>query len=204
MDEGESLEYQTTRVISDFNANALRGCGTCIFEVCLKSQDRNLVKDAKPAVLKDCWRDSNQDHKDTILKQIFTSLWNQKGIEEADEARKYFLMVLTVGNVMVDRKIDGTDSLLCTSNLPTDCTWYPLPSDELLKAKATRAGEGLTPSLPYIPGSAKQAKFNHRIHSHLVFEEVCQPMYELQRLDTVFEMLQDAHKGWLSCNVNSS
>ncbi|KAI5981469.1 hypothetical protein EDC04DRAFT_2916514 [Pisolithus marmoratus] len=210
-DEGENLVYQTTRIISDFNADALRGRGTRIFEVCLKSEDGKPVDDAKPAVLKDCWRDSDRDREDTILEQIFTDLQNQKGIEQADEARKYFLTVLAAGNVIVDGKIDGTDSLLRVSDLPTDCTWYPLPADEALKAKPTRAGEGLTPSFPCVSGSAKQPQVHHRIHSRLVFEEVCQPIYELRRLDTVFETPRDAHKalqflhsvGWVHRDVSA-
>ncbi|KAI6040161.1 hypothetical protein EDC04DRAFT_2567491 [Pisolithus marmoratus] len=78
------------------------------------------------------------------------------------------------------------------SDLPTHCTWYSLPV-EVPKAKPTRTGEGLTPSFPCVPGSAKQLKV-HRIHSRLVFKEVFQPTYELGRLDTVFETLQDARK----------
>ncbi|KAI6006424.1 hypothetical protein EDC04DRAFT_2611445 [Pisolithus marmoratus] len=114
-------DITTMRIISDFNADALRGCGTCIFEVCPKSPDGKQIKGAEPNMLKDCWRNSNQDCEDTILEKMFTDLKDQKGIKQANEARKYFLTVLAAGNVMVDNKIDGTDSLLCMSDLPVDC-----------------------------------------------------------------------------------
>ncbi|KAI6021147.1 hypothetical protein EDC04DRAFT_2901404 [Pisolithus marmoratus] len=191
-DEGKDLVYQSTRIISDFNADALRGRGTRIFEVCLKSQDRKSVKDAEPAVLKDCWRDSDRDREDTILEQIFTDLRNHKGIHQADEARKYFLTVLAAGNVMVDGNIDGTDSLLCMSDLPTDCIGI-----RYLLTNYRRQNR---------PGLAKDS---HQVSP--ASPEVCQPIYELRRLDTVFETLRDAHKalqflhsvGWVHRDVSA-
>ncbi|KAI6024993.1 hypothetical protein BKA83DRAFT_90115 [Pisolithus microcarpus] len=69
-DEGD-LVYQITRVISDFSADALTGCGTRVFETCLKLQDGKLVKTAEPVVWKDSRRDCNQDREDIIFKQIY-------------------------------------------------------------------------------------------------------------------------------------
>ncbi|KAI6017110.1 hypothetical protein EDC04DRAFT_2576906 [Pisolithus marmoratus] len=206
---GEILVYEPTRVISDFTADALRGPGTRVFEVRLKTQDGKLVKDAEHAILKDSWRDCDRDREDTILEQIFTDLRNHKGIEQADEARKYFLTVLAAGNVMVDGKIDGADSLLRISDLPADCTSHPLPVDEL--SKPTWASEGLIPSSPYVPSPSKHSKVHHKIHSRLVFKEVCQPIYELWSLDTVFETLEDARNalqilhsvGWVHRDVSA-
>ncbi|KAI6046786.1 hypothetical protein EDC04DRAFT_1249602 [Pisolithus marmoratus] len=134
-DEGKVLVYETTRVISDFTADALRGPGTRVFEVRLKSQDGKLVKDTELAILKDSWRD-------------------------------------------------------CDSDLLADCTSRPLPVDEL--SGQARTGKGLPPSFPCVRGSAKQSRIHHRIHSRLVFKEVCQPIYELRSLDAVFETLEDA------------
>ncbi|KAI6046783.1 hypothetical protein EDC04DRAFT_1249500 [Pisolithus marmoratus] len=209
-DEGKVLVYETTRVISNFGADALIGRGTRIFEVYLKSHDGKPVKDAEPAVLKDWWRDSDRDREDRILEQIFADLRNHKGIEQADEARKYFLTVLAAGNVMVDGKIDGTDSLLRMFNLPTDCTWYPLPADELQQPIPTRTGVGRVPSFPWVVISAKRSQVDHRTHCRLVFKEVGYPIYEFRRLDTMFETLQDAHKalqllhsvGWVHRDVS--
>ncbi|KAI6017109.1 hypothetical protein EDC04DRAFT_2902739 [Pisolithus marmoratus] len=208
-DEGKVLVYETTRVIFDFTADTLRGPGSRVFEVRLKSQDGKLVKDAELAILKDSWRDCDRDREDTILEQIFADLRNHKGIEQANEARKYFLTVLAAGNVMVDGKIDGADSLLRISDLPADCTSYPLSVDEL--STPARTGEGLSPSFPCVRGSAKQSRLHHKIHSRLVFKDVCQPMYELRSLDTVFETFEDARTAlqflhsvkWVHCNVSA-
>ncbi|KIK14032.1 hypothetical protein PISMIDRAFT_117779, partial [Pisolithus microcarpus 441] len=35
---------------------------------------------------------------------------------------------------------------------------------------------------------------HHRIHYRLVFKELCEPIHDLKRLDTVFKVLMDIHK----------
>ncbi|KAI6107333.1 hypothetical protein EV401DRAFT_1892135 [Pisolithus croceorrhizus] len=190
---GEDLVYQTTRVISDFSADALIGSGTRVFEERPKSPNGTIVKNAEPLVLKDSWRDCDRDREDIILEQIFADLWEKKGSEQ-EEAMKYFVTVLAAGNVMVDGKIDSTDSLLRGSDLPAERSFYPPPVDEVPKAKLIRSGEGYTPTFPFVPCSTEYSKVPHRIHSRLVFKEVCQPIYELRTLDTVFATLEDTRK----------
>ncbi|KAI6140067.1 hypothetical protein EDD17DRAFT_1499893 [Pisolithus thermaeus] len=209
-DEEKDLVYQTTRVISDYSADALSGRGTRVFEARLICLNGTSVKDAKPVVLKDSWREGDRDREDIILNQIFADLQNHKGPEQEEEARKYFLTVLAAGNVMVDGNIDNTDRLLRESDLPPDRSSYRLPVDEVPKQKPIRSGEGLTPTFPFVPCSAEHSKVPHRTHSRLVFREVCQPLYELRTLDTVFATLEDARKalqflhsvGWVHRDVS--
>ncbi|KAI6110909.1 hypothetical protein EDD16DRAFT_1522009 [Pisolithus croceorrhizus] len=184
-DEGKDLVYQTTRVISDYSADASSGRGTRVFEARLIFLNGTSVKDAEPVVLKDSWGDGDRDREDIILNQIFADLQKHKGREQEEEARKYFLTVLAAGNVMVEGNIDNTDRLLRESDLPPDRS-YRLPVDEVPKQKPIRT------------------------HSRLVFREVCQPLYELQTLDTVFATLEDARKalqflhsvGWVHRDVS--
>ncbi|KAI6111275.1 hypothetical protein F5141DRAFT_1046996 [Pisolithus sp. B1] len=192
-DEGDVLVYQTTRVISDYSADALSGRGTRVFEARLKFLKGTSVKDAKPVVLKDTWRDCDRDREDTILNRIFDDLREHRGREQEEEARKYFLTVLAAGNVMVDGKTDSTDCLLRGSDLPTDRTPHRLPVDEVPE-KPIRSGEGFTPIFRFAPYSTKHSKVHHRTHSRLVFKEVCRPIYELRSLDTVFATLEDVRK----------
>lgn len=178
------------------SADPLRGGGTRVFEVRLKSEDGKLVKNAEPVVLKASWRDCDREREDKILKQIFAELRKKQGIEKEGEPRKYFLSVFAEGNVMADGKIDGTDSPLRGSNLLANCASYPLPDplpvDDLPKPKPTRTSEGLTPNFPCVPNSVKQSKVCHGTHSDLVFQEACQPIYEPRSLDTLLVTLQDA------------
>lgn len=203
-DDGRTLEYQTTRVISDSGADGITGRGTRVFEVRLKNPDGK--PDAESLVLKDSWRNCNRDREDKILDKIFSDLG-----EGADEAEQYFLTVLEAGDVMVNGKIDDTVSLLRSSDLLADCTSYRLPADGMQKPKPTRSGEGLTPSFPCVPGPSNRSKVHHRIHFRLVFKEVCKPIYELQNLAAVFKILQDVHKslqflhsvGWVHRDIST-
>ncbi|KAI6098863.1 hypothetical protein EDD16DRAFT_1226423 [Pisolithus croceorrhizus] len=211
IDEGKDLVYQTTRIISDFSADALSGCGTRVFEAHLKSPNGGSVKDVVPVVLKDTWRDCDRDREDIILQQIFADLRKDKGPEQEEEARKYFLTVLAAGNVIVDGKIDGTDTLLRGSELPPNFPSCSLPADDSPKPKPTRTDEGLSPTFPCVSCSTKCSKVRHRTHSRLVFKEVCHPIYELHSLDAVFGTLEDVRKalqilhtvGWVHRDVSA-
>ncbi|KAI6111273.1 hypothetical protein F5141DRAFT_1214773 [Pisolithus sp. B1] len=203
-DGGKDLVYQTTRVIYDYSADALSGRGTRVFEARLIFLNGTLVKDAKPVVLKDSRRDCDRDREDIILNQIFADLQKHKGPEQEEEARKNFLTVLAAGNVMVDGNIDSTDCLLRGSNLSTDRAPHRVPVDEIPKEKPIRSGEGFTPIFRFAPYSTKRSRVHHRTRFRLVFKEVCQSIYELPILDTVFATLEDARKGSLSCNVRRS
>ncbi|KAI6110903.1 hypothetical protein EDD16DRAFT_1809300 [Pisolithus croceorrhizus] len=170
MDEGKDLVHWATRVISDHSADALSGRRTRVFEARLIFLNGTSVKDAEPVVLKDSWRDGDRDREGVILNRIFADLQKHKGPEQEEEARKYFLTVLAAGNVMVDGNIDNTDRLLHESDLQPDHSSYQLPVDEIPKVKPIRT------------------------HFRLVFREVCEPLYELTALDTVFMTLEDVCK----------
>ncbi|KAI5996896.1 hypothetical protein F5J12DRAFT_725499 [Pisolithus orientalis] len=197
-EDGRTIEYQTTKVISDFGVDGVSGRGTRIFKVHLRSRDGKL--DAEPVVLKDSWRESDRDREDKILEQIFDDL-RKLGTEVEQEARQYFLTVVEAGDVTVHGMIDGTTSLLHGSDLPADCASYALSVDGILKAKPTRSSEGLAQSLPSVPGATKHSKIQHRIHFRLVFKEVCTPIHELQHLGTAFQTLQDVLKGLLTLQL---
>ncbi|KAI6000104.1 hypothetical protein EDD15DRAFT_2488303 [Pisolithus albus] len=114
------------------------------------------------------------------------------------------------GNVKVDRNTDNTESLLRgPDQLPPGCGLHLLPADG--SPKPARAGDGLTPNFSCIHPSAKQLQIHHRTHSHLVFKEVCQPIYDLRRLDIVFKTRMDVQKalelshsiGWVHCDIDT-
>ncbi|KAI5993484.1 hypothetical protein EDD15DRAFT_2529981 [Pisolithus albus] len=194
-DEGKETVYQTTKVISDFSADAMQGRGTRVFQVRLTLQNGQPVHNAEPLVLKDSWREVDRFREDEILVQIFDGLGKKYGTKEASDARKYFLTVLAAGDVMVHGKKDKTTSLLHDSkDLPPGFGLHPLPADDTPKCKPTRTGEGLTPIFSCVPPSVKKSQIHHRIHYRLVFKEVCEPIHDLKRLDTVFKVLMDIHE----------
>ncbi|KAI5993507.1 hypothetical protein EDD15DRAFT_899625 [Pisolithus albus] len=194
-DEGKETVYQTTKMISDFSAHAMQGRGTRVFQVRLTLQNGQPVHNAEPLVLKDSWRELDRTREDQILVQIFNDLGKEYGTVKGTEARNYFLTVLAAGDVMVHGEKDKTTSLLRDADeLPPDFGLHPLRADDLPEWKPTRTGEGLTPNFSCVPPSVKKSKIHHRIHYRLVFKEVCQPIHDLKRLDTVFKVLMDIHK----------
>ncbi|KAI6032186.1 hypothetical protein BKA83DRAFT_4210425 [Pisolithus microcarpus] len=191
-DEGKETVYQTTKMISDFSADAMQGRGTRVFRVRLTLQNGQPVHNAQPFVLKDSWRELDRAREDEILVEIFDGLGKKYGTKKVSEARDYFLTVLAAGDVIMDGKKDKTTSLLRDADeLPPD---FGLPADDLLEWKPTRTGEGLAPKFSCVPPSVKKSKIHHRIHYRLVFKEVCEPIHDLNRLDTVFKTLMDIHK----------
>ncbi|KAI5993493.1 hypothetical protein EDD15DRAFT_2367230 [Pisolithus albus] len=167
-DEGKETVYQTTKMISDFSAHAMQGRGTRVFQARLTLQNGQPVHNAEP------------------LKYA---------TKKVSEARKYFLTVLAAGDVIVDGKKDKTTSLLRDADeLPPDFGLHRLPTDDLPEWKPTRTGEWLTPNVSCVPLSVKKSQIHHRIHYRVVFKEVCEPIHDLKRLDTVFKVLMDIHK----------
>ncbi|KAI6016804.1 hypothetical protein BKA83DRAFT_1976580 [Pisolithus microcarpus] len=159
----------------------------------LTPQNGQPVPNAEPVVLKDSWSAHDQNREDEILVQIFDDLRQKNGLEKETEAGKHFLTVLAAGNVIVDRKIDDAESFLrYPDRLPAGYGLHSLRADE--SPKPTWTGEGIIPNFSCVSPSATQSKTHHRTHYRLVFKEVCQPIYELRRLDIVFKTLMDIHK----------
>ncbi|KAI5984940.1 hypothetical protein EDD15DRAFT_2374621 [Pisolithus albus] len=192
-DEGKETVYQTTKTISDFSAHAMQGRGTRVFQVRLMLQNGQPVHNAEPLVLKDSWRELDRTREDQILVQIFDALEKKYGTDKVTEARDYFLTVVAAGDVMVHGEKDETTSLL-RDELPSGYSLHRLPADDTPNCKPTRSGEGLTPIFSCVPPSAKNSKIHHRTHYRLVFKEVCEPIHDLKRLDTVFKVLMDIHE----------
>ncbi|KAL4074509.1 hypothetical protein V8B97DRAFT_1868896 [Scleroderma yunnanense] len=188
--------YRTTRIISDFGAEALRGRGTRVFEAYLKVHpERNTPENNTRVVIKDSWRECDRKREDEIRTEIFSDLEKAKGTEAAEADMKYFLTVLQASDVTVDGKKDRTDQLLHYLPLPVDCGWHTIsPSLSLSRTRHT-SSVGCPPSYNSPRHAPKPLKISHRTHSRIVFKEVCTPLFELRNLDDVFETLGDGLQG---------
>ncbi|KAL4068805.1 hypothetical protein V8B97DRAFT_1872938 [Scleroderma yunnanense] len=194
--DGSISVYRTTRIISDFGAEALRGRGTRVFEAYLKIHpEGNATENSKRVVIKDSWRECDRKREDEIRAEIFSDLEKAKGTEAAEADMKYFLTVLQASDVTVDGKKDDTDQLLHYLPLPTDCGWYSIsPSPGLSRTRHT-SSVGCPPSYNSRRHAPIPRKIHHRTHSRIVFEEVCTPLFELRNLEDVFETLGDGLEG---------
>jgi len=198
--EGSISVYRTTRVISDFGFEALRGPATRIFEAYLKPDALagSLLDHPAHVVIKDSWRESSRKREDEIRAEILSDLEQAKGIEAAAVDMKYFLTIREAVDVTVDGKIDDTHQLLRSSPLPDNCVWRQISASPALSQTCHTLSVGYPPSDISGPDVPKPTGIHHRTHSRVVFAEVCTPLFEVRNLDDAFKMLQDALKGLLS------
>ena len=187
--------YQTTRIIFDYGADALRGRGTRVFEA-LRLEDN--IEVGEPVVIKDVWVDNGQEREDRILSQLF----NEADDKDKELVKKYFQTVLACGNVIIDGKVDHTRDLITRGkDIPTGCKFY-------LPTKAPRpeylSSTGFTQSwdqfeLSRAPPTTHR-RFAPKVHYRVVFKDVGKPLHEVRNLRDGFQLLVDAIAG--KCGVN--
>jgi len=198
--EGLISVYRTTRIISDFGAEALRGRATRVFEAYPRPDAAGSPPDTpKLVVIKDSWRDWDRKREDEIHAEIFSDLEKAKGTEAAKADMKDFLTIREAADVAIDGKKDDTHLLLHYSPLPQDCGWHTISVNRAFSWTRRTSSEGCVPSdkSNSCRDTPKPIKTQHRIHCRLVFEEVCTTLFELANLDDAFETLQDGLQGLL-------
>jgi len=164
----------------------MTGRGTWVFKGYLKSDP-----DRRQVVIKDTWRDSGRDREDTILKHIFADMVKVMGLEAAQNAEKCFLTVLNANDVTIKETQDNTLYRLRGRNPPSDCRMYEIPPEELPNSDKPRKGN--TSSHPMVRQTANY-QVNHRIHTRIVFQEVCETLYAVRDLRDVMQILLDVAK----------
>ena len=75
---------------------------------------------------------------------------------------------------------DHTLGLLCGSNLPFHCKVYQTPPEE--PPNADEPPEGSTPTHTTVESPVADFKATHRIHTRIVFKEVCDLRGDMQML----------------------
>jgi len=202
--EGLISVYRTTRIISDFGAEALRGRATRVFEAYPRPDaEASPAGTPKLVVIKDSWRDWDRKREDEIHAEIFSDLEKAKGTEAAKADMRYFLTIREAADVAVDGKKDDTHLLLHYSPLPQDCCWHTISADPALSRTRHTSSVGYPPSDNSCRDTPKPFKIHHRTHCRLVFEEVCTTVFELANLDDAFETLRDGLQGLLLTSFES-
>ncbi|KAH7904218.1 hypothetical protein BJ138DRAFT_1019438, partial [Hygrophoropsis aurantiaca] len=212
---GKTRVYRTTRVLSDFGAEALRGHGTRVFEAYLTGGKEEGREDKTQRVaIKDAWRDSDRLREDQILRGILKDVKEKNGTHAAEEAGKYFLTVHQAEDVQIGGMTDHTFDLLFHGHaIPPDYSYIGLKSEKELSHTLYTPSVGNVPLLPTRGnpvGAGAVHKIQHKIHFRIVFDEVCEPTYKLDMLAVVFSILYDAAQvfkilhnvGWVHRDVS--
>jgi len=181
--DGLSTTYVTTNIIADFGAEPMEGRGTRVFEGYRKGDP-----DKIPVVIKDTWRAFDRKREDVILKEIFTDMVKVMAEAEAKDAQKHFLTVLDADDVVIEGNLDDTLCLLRGNNPPSECKTYEIPLEEPSNADEL-------PSETTLTHTVADFKVSHKIHTRIVFKEVCETLYAVRDLRGVLQMLLDVLKG---------
>jgi len=181
--DGLSTTYVTTNIIADFGAEPMEGRGTRVFEGYRKGDP-----DKTPVVIKDTWRAFDRKREDVILKEIFVDMTKVMGKAEAKDAKKHFLTVLDADDVAIKGNLDDTLCLLRGNDPPSECKIYEIPFEEPWDADELPRETTLTHTVA-------DFKVSHKIHTRIVFKEVCETLYSVRDLRGVMQMLLDVLKG---------
>ena len=110
---------------------------------------------------------------------------------------KYFLTILEAADVTKERKTDDALQLLHFSSSAINCVWHPISASPALSQTPH------TPSVAFLPFDnscqdvLKSIEIHHKTHSHLVFKEVCMPLFKLRNLEEIFKTLKNAFHDFL-------
>ncbi|KAF8833310.1 hypothetical protein BDN67DRAFT_870005, partial [Paxillus ammoniavirescens] len=195
-EQGDSpAVYRTVAIISDFGADAMTGRGTRVFKAYLKYVKRiSAPGPVEHIVIKDAWRDSDRDREDQILQNIL----NDIGQDRKEDAKQYFLTVLRAEDVNIKGRTDDTLLMLHEQTTWGDCSWYDVWPDREPSRRSHVSSVGHTPACltrQSIPPAPPSANIQHKKHFRIVFKEVCQPIFELNNLNDVWETLFHAVSG---------
>jgi Fungal protein kinase len=186
------MSYLTTRLLYDSGAEALRGRGTRVFEAYRLEGDDEV---GAPVAIKDVWLDDDRPREGATLTRL---------LEEASEddkplVKKYFLTVLSDGDVRIGNKVDNTrDLIMRQQDIPSgERFWLPDKSYEPRSGNVSDIG--LTASWEEFRHTRAppmtNRPFSPKTHYRIVFEEVCSPLHAVTTLQVAFQALCDGAAG---------
>lgn len=185
--------YVTTGVIADFGAEAVQGRCTRVFEA------RKVEGDGSLVVLKDVWQDYGHRSEGEIHADLMKELRADAAVD-FEEAKKYFLTVLSHGPVMVDGTEDITLGIMRRQNNSDDVertslSGAPVPPQPCDEDMTSVGYIPLLRPLRAAPVRPKKVRIHHRMHYRIVFKERCMPLRHIHDFETVFRALIHAMKG---------
>ena len=151
---GKIRTFRTMRMLSNIGADAVRGRGTRVWEVCELGKDGKPIMrpaldvngkpilDAKgqpteepvPFALKDCWSDDDRTLEGLIMEEVYTK--DDKEEKYVNSLRKAFMPVEVHGEVFVEGNPDHTRKVIHRSaKLPRPSGVLHVPIEYSARAK---------------------------------------------------------------------
>lgn len=191
---GEEVDYRATDILSNSNADALRGRGTRVFKI---RQVENGAEIGKELVLKDCWMDADRVREGTLMADI---LGDAKGTPQEELLNNGLLTVVMHGDVRINGGLDRTISKDERKTLFAEDSLFLVHRSDVNKEKFSgllkqglekRAAKGshLSKSDYIHKSSLGPIMYCPKKHYRIVFQEACKPLFMEDSLCKVFYIL---------------
>lgn len=193
--------YRTKKLLSNVGAEALRGRGTRVWTAVEVSQnDKGEDIETGPlVVIKDCWVDSDRKREGQILEEIRAS-----AVADSFEAKVFEQCLLTVqcyGDVMVNGRLDSTDTLHRRGAvLPNGHGKLQLNLKANVPLRNDIPVVNATPELEESAGDDDGFRHTYldyaaKTHHRTVFAEVGVPIHDVNSLTVAFNGLRNLVPG---------
>ena len=179
-DKQNPRRFRTTRIISSYGAESIRGRGTRVFEAV--ELDRNGEPNGSHVVLKDIWINSDRTREGNIL----TSLHEAAEDEDKQLFEKHFLTTVCHGDVWTELDIvdDTANALMRGLNIsPGHDTLFELQRAPIFQYRIRASG------------SEGHLRYTHKTHYRIVFKEICITIDRMLSLPDVMVVLAETVSG---------
>ena len=166
-DKKNLRRFRTTKIISSYGAEPLRGRGTRVFGVI--EIDAHDKEKGSPVVLKDIWIDHDRMREGVILAQLY----DQADDDDKKLVEKHFLTTICHGDVWTGSDVlDDTENTLMRGLKVTTDREFELQRKQLVleKHEAATGSEGLR-ATSRLRAPHPHLKYAHKTHYRIVFKE---------------------------------
>ncbi|KAL0579641.1 hypothetical protein V5O48_002337 [Marasmius crinis-equi] len=207
-DEGNDHWYRTVKSLDTQRAARLPGPGTRVFLVVPLDSNRQPTESNKTYVLKDYWLPSDSKGEQQVQQEIINRAHAVRKGDIAD-IKKHFMTIRHDWVVLIEDRTDDT-TLHLHGNMPPTSHWnHALQEDEITSLTAPKEagvnanptgslqtrGEQVAYDIPSRTGGFPERILQPRTHRRLLFEEVGQPLDEIEDQRILAQCLVDAFQG---------
>jgi hypothetical protein len=159
--------YRTTKILSSYGAEPLRGRGTRVFEAV--EMDENGADKGSAVVLKDIWIDQDRTREGDILAQLHA----QASAEDKKLVEKYFLTTICHGDVWTEPELldDTENALMRGLKIPADDRFQLQRKQLGLEKHEAGTGSGGLRATSRLHAPHPDRKYSHKTHYRIVFKE---------------------------------
>jgi hypothetical protein len=183
--------FQTTQILSLFQAEPIRGRGTRVYEAI--EMDENGNSTGSHVVLKDTWIDSDRKREGSVLDSM------RAAADGADTQLfdTHFLTKVYHGDVWIELDIldDTANGLMCGLNITSgQVSLFELQRRPVQRSEPPSGSEGLR-TMSSVKARDPDPRYVLKTHYRVVFKEICIPIYRIKSLPEVITVLSETVSG---------